>query len=577
MMKRKTCLGVLITLFFIAGCAKEKQNPVTPVNKPTNLLELQNLLQITSLSLESNETKSATRQAIEKTQETFSLKTKTQKQTLTAYEGFALIQGTEDIIHENYDFDSDVFDPIHEKYTSYVGLYEDQFYEIVDYVDGKENDTASKWTIGDGQNQINEEDIGFLTVMGASNFVNQYIETYFLPVLSETYTITPIDEKDGFSYYFEGDKEEQLDYGVSFHTYDITLHFTVDGFLSSYIFNYSLTAQDYDANNQLGEPYTAYSLQDTVQITRGKKATAPQTLEIIPTDYWMSDYEIQLQARYVNESFDCEANQLPMDYYIDAKVSSTVPEKAIDTQLTIIDSSNQDVISVDEFHTAKTVGIGTTTLTIRSESGIEKTIQATVVSQAAQEITLNIYSSTFYVGESYNIFLTVKPDNAVDEYQFEVSNTNAEILYDEDNDPVLHCLAAGEVTITVKSKANPNIKDTLTITITKILTIEEVQANIIGTWKDVDVEGQTITFNDDFSGSFYYWDASTKEFSTYTFTWSYQTLPEGNEDLVVSVSEMGSWNDNLCYFSMDGQSLRIYFTNIDIFYDAVSGDFIKES
>ena len=40
MMKRKTCLGVLITLFFIAGCAKEKQNPVTPVNKPTNLLEL---------------------------------------------------------------------------------------------------------------------------------------------------------------------------------------------------------------------------------------------------------------------------------------------------------------------------------------------------------------------------------------------------------------------------------------------------------------------------------------------------------------------------------------------------------
>lgn len=108
-----------------------------------------------------------------------------------------------------------------------------------------------------------------------------------------------------------------------------------------------------------------------------------------------------------------------------------------------------------------------------------------------------------------------------------------------------------------------------------MLSIEEVQANIIGTWKDVDVEGQTITFNDDFSGSFYYWDASTKEFSTYTFTWSYQTLPEGNEDLVVSVSEMGSWNDNLCYFSMDGQSLRIYFTNTDIFYDAVSGNFIK--
>ena len=44
MVKRKTCLGVLIPLFFIAGCAKEKQNPVTPVNKPTNLLELQNLL-----------------------------------------------------------------------------------------------------------------------------------------------------------------------------------------------------------------------------------------------------------------------------------------------------------------------------------------------------------------------------------------------------------------------------------------------------------------------------------------------------------------------------------------------------
>ena len=359
--------------------------------------------------------------------------------------------------------------------------------------------------------------------------------------------------------------------------YDLSLSFSLDGFLLSYTFNYSLTAQDYDSNNQLGEPYMAYSLQDNVQIQRGKRAATPETPAIIPTDYWMKDYEIQLQARYINDVFDCEPNQLPVDYYIDAKVASTVPEKAIDTELTIVASSNENVISVDEFNIVKAIGAGQTTLTVQSESGIEKNIDVTVVSQTAEEITLNIYSSTFYVGESYDIFLSVRPDNAKDSYQFEVSNNNAEVIYDESNDPVLHCLAEGEVTITVKSNANPSVMDSKTITISKILTVPEVQANIIGTWEDVDVDGQTITFTDDLNGRFHYFDSSAQDFVDYDFQWSYSYLPEGKEDLVVGVSKIGLWDDNSCYFTMDGQSMRIYFSNSEVFYYAISGNFVKQN
>ena len=69
MKKNMTLLMTLMSLFFIAGCTKTKQDPLPTVKKPTTLSQLQNLLQVNSLSLEANETKSATRKTIEKTQD----------------------------------------------------------------------------------------------------------------------------------------------------------------------------------------------------------------------------------------------------------------------------------------------------------------------------------------------------------------------------------------------------------------------------------------------------------------------------------------------------------------------------
>ncbi len=579
MKKMKKCLIPLIVLLGISGCNKGQQEESTkPIKTPATLSDLQILLSNTSFHLEGNETKQATRKTIEVMQELFSTKTTTTQETLIAYEGpYAITEGTQDRIHTNFDFESDIFNPVHKKYTAFSGKYENMYYEIKDYEGGKEDDKASRKTIQTESNDgdISLEDVTIYSTMNASNYANFYLETYFVPVLSGTYSLTATETKNDFRYTLNAESSKTDEFGETRTVSNISLDFLKDGFLKSFEMQFTMYAKDYDEEGTLGNEYVYTKVTDTCQIERGKRQKAPQTPKIVPTNYWLTDYEIQLQANMLLSTTDCDADDVPVDFYILAKAINVTPELAIDTKLEIIDSSNQDVISVSSVGVVKSIGGGTTTLTVRSESGIEKTIEATVKVPDATSIRIEIYSSSFFVGEEYNIFTYVTPENSREEYDYTVSNDNARIIMDKDNDPVLVCEKAGEVTITATSKTNPSISASKTVTITQKLTVEEVKANIVGTWVDVENNQQKITFHSDNTGHFTFFEDNKQQ--DYDFKWIIKESQTNSDNLLVTITTtMGNYNDNECSFLLDGTKMQTYFTNVDMYYLVFKADFIKE-
>lgn len=572
-MKKKQVL-MYVTFFSLMSLVGCHHNTI---KKPNTLAELQTFLQTESQPLEEKETEGAKRTMKEISKQMFSTRTILVEENLSSYDqSYAIIKGKSDTTHADYDFESEIFQPIHDTYTKFVGLYENHFYEIVDFDDGKEKDTAKKLTIGTGTNEVAEGDIAFFTTMQATVSTLDYMESYFTPNLSSDFTLKPIQKKDTFSYELStfidtSDGSDQIREEVN-----LQISFAKDGFLLSYAFQYKEYIKE-ETKGNLSCAHLMMELEENVEIYRGERKESPATYELLPTNYWLTDYQIQLQARLIEDAFSCDANQLPLDYYIDAVVASTTPEKALDTKLTITKSTNQNVIQVNEYGVVKSVGIGDTVLTVVSESGIVKEIAATVIAESIQEIRVNIYSSTFYVGEEYMIFVSITPDNAVGELEASVSQPYAEIIYDEDGDPRLRCLAKGEVTITFTSKENPTISGSKTIIITEKLTLDEVKSNMIGTWTDVDIEQQSITFNDDFTGSFIFWDHTENQTVTYSFTWNYHEEQTDATQLVVTLSTMSIWDDNTAYFTMDGNGLRIAFLSAEYYYLAVSGNFIKSS
>ena len=579
-MKRKiTYFSFLLTALFIVGCDKKADKPINSIDKPENITQLLDLLNNTTAQLEANETKSATRETIETSRQLFSIKTTVTKENLSTYEGpYAISKGVKDVTHEKLeDFESDIFDPIHDEYTGFTGVYENNFYQIVDYENGKDNDVAKEYTYGEGLD-ISEKEAKLYSTMDATDYIKTYLNDYFIPVLSPAYSLTASTTKNSFSYYLSASDESSNDFAFNTHEFSLSLTFGLDGFLQSYLLDYSITSQNYDTDGQLLEAYLSSSLSDKVTITRGKRAIA-ENLEIIPTNYWLKDYDVQLQVRDLYENLhDYDADKLPVSQYLAAEAINVSPEKAIDTKLTIIASSNEDVIEMVADGLAKTISAGTTTLTIKSASGITKQIEATVVAEVAQKIEFKMYSSSYIVGQSYSFFLMITPENAVDEYEITVSNDNVSFEIGEDGKSgTITCLKPGSVTLTATSKGNPSISGSKTIEITAPLSLEELQTAILGTWKDIEIDGSTLTLNENKTGEFVWVNTTTSQSETFTFTWEYDTFHYTGE-YMIKLSSFDSWDSNTCYFTPDGQQMRIDLacSNPDEWFYQYQSDFIKQ-
>ena len=587
-MKKNKLFLFLLPCLLVAGCNDSKSSStnsssskeIVDFEVPITLAKLKNLFTKggVSYNLEEQETKSSTRHTKEVTTKMWSIETTITNETLTTYEGpFAYLSGTEKVTHEMTDEFVSQYPDENDTYQTFRGVYNDKYYEVIDYGVGKDRDYAVVLNITDNvtdtASQIKMEDVIHYSNTTASDFVWSYLNY----MNSINGLLDPDIKADkSFSYHLESEGESADDYGVYPFNVSLDLDFEKDGFLKRYNLVYEM--RYIDDETQIEIDYG--SIEDEIVITRGEKTKVNNNYPLVPTDYWLTDYEVQLSVTNRDlETYNVNPNEIPIDCYVDANAVSVIPEKALDTDVKIVSSTNNGVVSVNEYGVVRSVGAGTATLTVSSSTGIEKTIDVTVFIPDALSVELKCYSLHHYKGETYNLYVYWNPDNVREELDWHVDHPEIlEVDFDDAGDPIVHCLEAGTATITITAKGKPTVTDSLTFTVTEKLSAEQINQAVIGKWINQSHPEQYVQFNADLTGSFFY----DYEF---TFTWSI-TITANNVTIHLSTVTPNTTEltysydgNNIADVALDGLSLRLElgFSSYDYWAFEYAGTFIKEN
>ncbi len=415
----------------------------------------------------------------------------------------------------------DYKDDVEKSEDSYMCLYQldgNDYYSILDYASGKEKDKASKEEV-----QISNRD--------------SYLSKTYLNALDSLYTfykskvskniikgvddITPnVTDKNTVEYHISQGWEEQI--GDYKYKYAAIIDLSLDnkGRLTNYSYDFKEYQPSSDENSS-DDMLLLSEISDEVSIQFGTKVSYDylEKIEngeeaIYPLDYFLADYTpVLLSWDGVGTEKTEESNlTFPINMYVEAKATKILPEKALDTKLTITESTNQSVISVSSAGVVKAIGLGNTTLTVESESGIAKNIDVTVVSPALEEIIAKTYSTYHYKGDTDTLYIYKTPSNSLEEIEV-VSLTEdiIEIVKDKDGDYALHNIGLGDGKVEVRSKVNPSVKCTVSYLVQEKKTADEVKANVVGKWNGdlpntngtkMIKDAATVIYNDDGTGSF---------------------------------------------------------------------------
>lgn len=353
----------------------------------------------------------------------------------------------------------------------------DMFYQVIDHdTDDKSDDTAirEKYQASNASEYLLFT--GTNTLATTWNYYNAYLKPNVIagfdslsPVISTVDGSVSYRVEDSFT---ENTGSSELQAGLSF---DIVLDKT--GAVKSHAFSYV----EMDVTNP-NLPVKFFSVGDSYTLDYAPKQ-AYEGGFLNPLDYFMTDYEISLVAynTYDTPLRDVDPNQFPYDYLVGAEAKNVVPEKALDTKLTIVDSSNREVVNKVEFMDGSSqfgaVGEGTTTLTVRSESGIEKTIEVTVDAPDMVSIEIKVYSLVNFVGENTDLYIYTNPDNTIDEYEVRALTPEIASLTQDDRgyySGVNH--KEGIAKFEVVSKKDPSIRGEVSYAITTKLSEEATLA-----------------------------------------------------------------------------------------------------
>lgn len=555
---------------------------VEPEDYTMTISEFSYFLQTTSYDLEAAETSSSTRKITSVEQQAYAIETTVVEENLTAYEGpYVIIEGTENITYKSTDYilgdDYEGFQPKSDTYTSFRGVYEEKFYQIDDYGIGKDRDYAAELEIN---KEIMEHELEWQASTQASYFIDYYVFDLFGFYLTDYYELVPtyVPETNEFEYFLEYSLPTQDSYGVVYSTAELYFSMDLDGFITSYLYRYNETARDYDDAGNLGAEYLLYSIMDETTVVRGNRNAALEELPIIPTDYWLKSFDIQIVATLIDEEIICPNDQIPVGYYIEARAINIYPEKALDTTLTILESSDNDVIEVNQYGVVKSKKGGTTTFNIQSDGGIQKTLEVSVFEEVISQIRVEIYSSHLYVGETYGIYEYITPENAVDSIVWSIDNPEiATITVDNRGYASLVCHKTGTVTVTATSVKNPEVIGTKTVTITEKQNEETLKALINNQeWRSVDRPEDVIKFNDDGTGYVTFTDLITYEKVSAEFNWQFAEYSEEEGLLIAFSTKIADFDACFCILSLDGKILDIQFyqQNPEMWYFQYTGDFI---
>ncbi len=154
-------------------------------------------------------------------------------------------------------------------------------------------------------------------------------------------------------------------------------------------------------------------------------------------------------------------------------VDASVNEDATNKEL-IYESDNPGVVKVDSDGNVIAVGEGTATITVTSKDDPTKKETVTVtVKRPVEDIIVDNSEIELEIGETDKITVTVTPDNA----------TNKEVTYESGDETVVKvdekgnitAVGEGTTTITVTSKDDPSIKETVEITVRKpVVDVEDI-------------------------------------------------------------------------------------------------------
>ena len=462
------------------------------------------------------------------------------------------------------------------------------FYSILDYGKGKDKDKAEKTSIGNSsltyQNKTKLNALDSLYTFYASKVSKN--------VVAGVDDITPKREGNQISYHLTQGWEETI--GDNKYKFAAVIDVFLDGKgrLASYSYDYKEYQPEVDEEgNTTGNLTLLSQVKDAVTIVFGTKSAYSYSSRldegkeaVNPLDYFRRDYTPALYSwdGVGTEKKKEDALSFPVNRYVEAMAESPVPEKALDSKLTITESSNKEVISVSSNGVVKAIGLGETTLTIVSETGIRKEVACKVISPKLTSIKAATYSSFHYKGDKETLYIYKTPDNSLDE--IEVVSLTEEIIQvvkQEDGGYSLKNIGLGEGKVEVRSKTDPSVKTSVSYTVIEKKTVEEVKKNVVGSWVgDVPSRNSstrvkdafTIVYKEDGTGTL----TLNKEGTGYTFVvgkaydFTYTFLEKGRyEDRPVSLTrstivlDHGSvtwtYSNNTADFYYSGSNAEITF------------------
>lgn len=471
------------------GDEEEVINPdITPFTK---ISELTKYINETVHALEQKNGVTFEREFIYSYEDIYATITREIKETGTSYSNDTLVIKGERTLSRDYPEDDYLEDEKEtDTYDSITSLKDGVYYSVVDYKESNDNDDSYKEDYNAENESKYKENTSLSTYKNLSSYLDDYVKGKYVTNGASDKVASTVDTTSGnFVTTFTMTDETENEYGKYLTEASFTVNFLKDGNFAGFLFEYDEYAYGYDElGNYTDETFLISSITEKVTLGYGDKKEYDFS-ELDPVDYFMTDFDVNVCVfdTILGESTPADINAFPYDEYISVEATNVAPEKTIDKDLEIVNSSNQEVI-VESYGQFKAIGLGKTTLTVKSTYGLTKEIEVTVVAPDLTAISPRFTSELHFGGQDETLYIDYESENTLD--KFYIKNLNEDVVnVGEIEDLVdgiacadLEFLKAGKATLEFYREKDNRLLNTITFEVVEALSDEEMKSNLIGTW-----------------------------------------------------------------------------------------------
>ena len=471
------------------GDEEEVINPdITPFTK---ISELTKYINETVPALEQKNGVTFEREFIYSYEDIYATITREIKETGTSYSNDTLVIKGVRTLSRDYPEDDYLEDEKEtDTYDSITSLKDGVYYSVVDYKESNDNDDSYKEDYNAENESKYKENTSLSTYKNLSSYLDDYVKGKYVTNGASDKVTSTVDTTSGnFVTTFTMTDETENEYGKYLTEASFTVNFLKDGNFAGFLFEYDEYAYGYDElGNYTDETFLISSITEKVTLGYGDKKEYDFS-EFDPVDYFMTDFDVNVCVfdTILGESTPADINAFPYDEYISVEATNVAPEKTIDKDLEIVNSSNQEVI-VESYGQFKAIGLGKTTLTVKSTYGLTKEIEVTVVAPDLTAISPRFTSELHFVGQDETLYIDYESENTLD--KFYIKNLNEDVVnVGEIEDLVdgiacadLEFLKAGKATLEFYREKDNRLLNTITFEVVEALSDEEMKSNLIGTW-----------------------------------------------------------------------------------------------